>query len=305
MRVSQYLDLEDDAQLLAQAREAWAGWAEQDPRLAIVTFDELQDWLAGTSAAVADEVLHALAVRAAIDGGDDAAAAAVLAWVLLPGACALTRELRHLEGEVTLMVATQLWIEVRTFPWRRLRKVAANVLMNTRTGCLREVGTAGQVRRVDRAWSATNLVDPSSSFWTHHAAGAQAHTAAAGPVRRPRFREDARVLRPAPFAATPVAPSSQSGIDGVTEVVDVLEWGCENDVISELDRDVLLCLIEVAGEVETDPGVRLVRRSNYGLTSNELSVRAAPRCGLSQATVRRRAARSIRALAAAADRYVA
>ncbi|GAB3991008.1 hypothetical protein [Nocardioides marmoraquaticus] len=295
MRVSQYLDLEDDAQLLAQAREAWGEWADQDPRLSVVAFDELQDWLAETSPAEADEVLHALATRAASDGGDDVAAAAVLAWVLLPGACALARELRRLEGDVKLMVAAQLWIEVRSFPWRRLRKVAANVLMNTRTGCLREVGTAGQVRRVDRAWSATDLVDPSSMFWNHLAAGDRARITAAGRAGRPRFGEDAPMLRPTHFAPMPAEPA------GRLEVAEVLEWACENDVISELDRDVLLSLVEVAGEVEIDR----VRRSNYGLTSNELSVQAAPRRGMSQATVRRRAARSIRALAAAADRYVA
>lgn len=295
MRVSQYLDLEDDAQLLAQARQAWGGWADQDPRLQVVGFDELQDWLAKTPPAEVDEVLHALATRAASDGGDDVAAAAVLAWVLLPGACALARELRRLEGDTKLMVAAQLWIEVRSFPWRRLRKVAANVLMNTRTGCLREVGTADQVRRVDRAWSATDLVDPSSMFWNHLAAGDRARITAAGRAGRPRFGQDVAMLRPTHNAAMPAEPTAR------VEIAEVMEWACENDVISELDRDVLLSLVEIAGVVEIDR----VRRSNYGLTSNELSVRAAPRCGMSQATVRRRAARSIRALAAAAERYVA
>ena len=295
MRVSQYLDLEDDAQLLDQAREAWGEWGDQDSRLQVVAFDELQDWLAEASPAGADEVLHALATRAASDGGDDVAAAAVLAWVLLPGACALARELRRLEGDTKLMVAAQLWIEVRSFPWRRLRKVAANVLMNTRTGCLREVGTAGQVRRVDRAWSAADVVDPASFFWTHLAAGDRAGITATGRSGRSRTGEDVATLRATRFAPMPAEPKARA------EVVEVLEWACDHEVISELDRDVLLSLVEVAGEVETD----LVSRSNYGLTSTGLSVRAASRCGRSQATVRRRAARSIRALAAAADGYVA
>ncbi len=294
MRVSQYLDLEDDARLLAQAHEAWEEWATGDPRLQVVGLDELRDWLAEATPAEADEVLHALATLAASDGGDDVAAAAVLAWVLLPGACALARDLSRLEGDIKLMVAAQLWIEVRSFPWRRLRKVAANVLMNTRTGCLREAGTASQVRRVDRAWSATDLVDPASFFWSYLAAGDRARVTTAGRAARPRFGDDVPTLRPTYRAPMPTEPTARA------EVTEVLEWACDNELISELDRDVLLCLVEAAGEV----GTERVRRRNYGLTSTELSVRAAPRCGMSQATVRRRAARSIRALAAAADRYV-
>jgi hypothetical protein len=297
MRVSQYLDLEDGGRLLARARDSWAGWAEQEPHLQVVDFDELRGWLAESPPAEVDEVLHALATLAASDGGDDVAAAALLAWVLLPGACALARELRHLQGDTQLLVAAQLWIEVRSFEWRRLRKVAANVLLNTRTGCLREAGTASQIRRTDRTWSATDLVDPSSFFWDHLAAGDRSRLTPdsrhAG--KSSRIADDDPMVRGTHFAPVPEEPRAPQ------EVAQVLEWACDNDVISQPDRDLLLYLVEEADLVDTGR----FGRSIYGLTATEISLRVAPRCGLSQATVRRRAARSIRALAAAAAEYVA
>jgi len=60
-------------------------------------------------------------------------------------------------------VASQLWIEIRTFNWRRLRKVAANILINTRVGALREVGDFSYASRADRTWANTTLVESFSS----------------------------------------------------------------------------------------------------------------------------------------------
>lgn len=297
MRVSQYLDLEDDGELLAHARDSWAEWTEREPRLGVVDLDGLREWLSESPPADVDEVLHALATLAAIDGGDDVAAAAVLAWVLLPGACTLVRRLRHLQGDTRMLVAAQLWIEVRSFEWRRLRKVAANVLLNTRTGCLRDAGIAGQIKRADRTWSVTDVVDPSSFFWAHVAAGERSRVTPGGqPYGRPaRMGADMSMPRPTHLAIlSPERVSRQ-------EVVEVLAWACDHEVISEPDRELLLCLVEEADEVDSGR----FGRSNGGLTATEISSRVAPRCGLSQATVRRRVAGSIRALAAAADRYVA
>ena len=122
-----------------------------------------------------DEVLLALAMLAAPDGGDDIAAAAALAKCLLPGACRLAGWLSTLPPRevfrdsqpvmagawsaverVNELVASQLWIEVRTFPWRRRSKVAANILINTRVGVLREVGDFFYVSRADRTWANTD-----------------------------------------------------------------------------------------------------------------------------------------------------
>jgi hypothetical protein len=82
----------------------------------------------------------------------------------------------------------------------------------------------------------------------------------------------------------------------VDQLLDVLAWACENDVISAADRYLLVCLVEEAHQLE----IRNTRRGYGGLLSTELSIRVGPRVGASQATVRRRAARTVRALAAAA-----
>lgn len=297
MNVSQYLDLEDGGQLLTQAQDSWAGWCDQEPRLQVVNFDGLRQWLEESPPAEVDDVLHALATLAASDGGDDIAAAGLLAWALLPGACALVRDLRGLPGDTHLLVASQLWIEVRSFAWRRLRKVAANLLRNTRTGCLKEAGTASQLRRTDRTWSTTAPVDPTSLFWDHVAAGGppRLDPDSRGTGKSSQSETDGPLMRRVSLAP----PPEQLG--AADEVVELLAWACDNEVISQPDRDLLLCLMEEADQVDTGRFGRTV----CGLTAAGISVRVAPRVGLSQTTVRRRATRSIRALAEAADRYVA
>ncbi|NHA01208.1 hypothetical protein G5V59_18785 [Nocardioides sp. W3-2-3] len=84
------LGLDDNSELLDQARQKWTAWVAADPRLGVVeTFDDLRAWLPSVDSAASDEVLLALAMLAAPDGGDNIAAAAALAKCLLPGACRL------------------------------------------------------------------------------------------------------------------------------------------------------------------------------------------------------------------------
>ena len=97
--------------------------------------------------------------------------------------------------------------------------------------------------------------------------------------------------------------ADQSGPDreepsAAEELLELLAWACEHSVISAADRYLLLCLVEEADRVET----RNLTRGYGGLVGNELSSRVAPRIGVSEATVRRHASRSMRALAAAAPR---
>ena len=82
------------------------------------------------------------------------------------------------------------------------------------------------------------------------------------------------------------------------ELLELLAWACERQVISAADRYLLLCLVEEADRVET----RNLTRGYGGLLSNEVSSRVAPRVGVSEATVRRHGSRSMRALAEAAPR---
>ena len=86
--------------------------------------------------------------------------------MLLPGATLIAHRLRALSGRIDQVVAAQLWVEARSFgcePGRR--KVAANILMNTRKGVLRELAWGIHLRKVDPTWYRTTLLDPASREW--------------------------------------------------------------------------------------------------------------------------------------------
>lgn len=308
MSVGDQLGLDDNSDLLDQARQKWPAWVATDPRLGLVdNFDDLRSWLPTVDHEESDQVLLALAMLAAPDGGDDIAAAAALAKCLLPGACRLAGWLSTLPPRevfrdsqpvmsgtwsaverVDELVASQLWIEVRTFKWRRLRKVAANILINTRVGVLREVGDFFYVSRADRTWANTTLVE---SFSAGDLTSADGYSAEMPTERvtgalfhRPEILADAGPEQEEPTATE--------------ELLELLAWACDHQVISPADRYLLLCLVEEADRVET----RRLARGYGGLLSNEVSSRVAPRIGVSEATVRRHGSRTVRALAAAAPR---
>ena len=240
MSVADQLGLRDEtSELLALADQRWGRWAIAYPALThCCGVLELRSWLRGAAKAEADEALHALASLAAVNGGDDIAAAAALAWALMPGACTLANRLRTLGWRIDEIVAAQLWVEVRTFPWRRMRKVAANVLLNTRTGVLRDCNAKSQLERTDPTWSRTSPVDPYGTFW-----GGYAST----------------------HCERPTHPGQ--------ELLELLQWACENKVITGADRALLL--------------------------ANDISKVVAQQWGIAPSTVRRRARRSVDALSSA------
>jgi hypothetical protein len=167
MSVAEQLGLDDEtSELLALADQRWDHWATAHPALThCCGVRELRSWLCVADQGEADEALHALATLAAADGGDDLAAAAALACALMPGACLLANRLRALAAHIDQIVAAQLWLEVRTFAWRRMTKVAANVLLNTRAGVLADCDVRSQLERTDPTWSRTSPVDPFGTFW--------------------------------------------------------------------------------------------------------------------------------------------
>jgi hypothetical protein len=122
LSVVEQLGVADLAQGLAEARKLWQDWVEQDPRLASApAVDGLRDWLMLVGIDAADEVLHALILIGSPSGTDCRPAAWVVAWALLPGAIAVAR--RAPAGpETDALVASQLWLEIRQFPWRRHQK---------------------------------------------------------------------------------------------------------------------------------------------------------------------------------------
>lgn len=311
MSVGDQLGVDDNSELLDQARQKWPAWVAADPRLGVVEkFDDLRAWLPSVDSSASDEVLLALAMLAAPDGGDDIAAAAALAKCLLPGACRLAGWLSTLPPRevfrdsqpvvagswsaverIDQLVASQLWIEVRTFKWRRLRKVAANILINTRVGVLREVGDSFQVARADRTWANTTLVESFSRGDLTSPDGGADYQAGL-PTER-----SADALRHRPEILADAGPEQEE--PSVTEeLLELLAWACEHQVISAADRYLLLCLVDEADRI----GPRNLTRGYGGLLSNEVSSRVAPRVGVSEATVRRHGSRTVRALAAAAPR---
>lgn len=296
MSVGDLLGIDENSELLDQARRLWPRWAAADARLRVVDeFDDLRAWLPTVDRAEADEVLLVLAMLAAPDGGDDLAAAAALAKCLLPGACKMAgwlssmpprevlRDSQPVQGgtwsaveRIDELVASQLWIEVRSFPWRRLRKVAANILMNTRAGVLRECGDYFHVARTDRTWANTTLTEALTTGDITAAANASAGHR--------------------PLTDRVTSAVGEDEVSAADELLELLMWACENRVISAEDRYLLLCLVEEASRLE----IRNTGRGYGGLLATELSIRVGRRVGMAQATVRRHAARTLRALAEAA-----
>lgn len=159
LSLEQSLDL---PRLLDSAQPLLPRWAEGHPAL-----DGL-DSAAGVTAATRqgseadrDNVLIALAELASPGGGDSPEAAALLCQLLIPavvstllagisGARGLSRD------DVTNLVAAQLWVAVRTFPWRTHRKVAVSIQWTVRRAVLAELGFTNHLVRVDRTWAATS-----------------------------------------------------------------------------------------------------------------------------------------------------
>lgn len=279
LSIADQLGIEGDSELLDQARRQWPEWARADTRLAVVEeYDDLREWLRTAEPAPADEVLLALAELAAPDGGDDIAAAGALAKQLMPGAVVIARQLRSVVLRTDLdrrsgscrvddLVASELWLQVRSFPWQRAHKAAANILMNTRAGVLYELGGVVETKRRSRVWADTQVLG--------------------------ELDETVVEARDQIGAPALLQPGEEPEVTALEELLEVLAWACKREVISTEDRHLLLCLVEEASRTAGRTG------ANGGLTANEISIKVAPRLGLSAPTVRRRAGRSIKALAQA------
>jgi hypothetical protein len=201
-----------DDPVLQEARSLWTTWQARHP--ALVPVPDLMDlpgWLSSAARDRADAVLLVLAELAAPDGGDSMAATGALAWVLLPGASLVAHRLRPLSPRIDELVAAQLWVEARTFPWRRGRRVAANILRNTRKGVLRDLAVGPHV---DQAWRDRVPLTPGTAVWR------QVET-----------------------------PSSDR--TPAQELADVLARACERGAINGGDRVLLLQLAEAADRAAT------------------------------------------------------
>lgn len=195
----------------------WDHWRELAPALERVQQPaELESWLRKAPAARADRVLLGLAQLAAEDGLNDTDAALVLAWALMGGARVVAADLRSLSSDIDALVASQLWIEVRTFSWQTLGKVAANILARLRKHVLLDLGEYSQLRNHDRTVAGSIPFSP----------------------------ESLTQLIPEVWADEGWSPTD--------ELLRALEWGCRNKVITDADRQLLL---DVLATATTNPDV--------------------------------------------------
>ena len=155
MSVANCLGLDDiDGPAMVAASVAWQRWCHQDPKLAVVDdLLDLPDWTRHASTATKDGLLARLHRLAQ----DDAEAAAVLAWLLLPGATRLADSLRDLSPDIDALTAGELWLQIRSRPAERC--VASTILRAVRRSLLAELGHAEAAQRRDRVWANTTLCD--------------------------------------------------------------------------------------------------------------------------------------------------
>jgi len=162
MNVAMHLGVADpDSEVLVAGRSRWPEW--QRDCAALRPIDELADlpgWLRAADRESADRVMLALAELSSPHGGDDTTATGMLTWVLVPGAVLLAFRLSPFSRRIDEILAAQLWLEARTFPWQHGHKVAANILMNTRRRVLRDLGVT------DAAAARVIPLPPTADVWT-------------------------------------------------------------------------------------------------------------------------------------------
>lgn len=169
MSVAKHLGLDGpDSDVLALARQRWSAWQREHTVLAEVEdLADLPDHVRSAERDEADAMLLALAELSSPEGGDDVAATGVLAWLLLPGVSLLAARMATLTPTIDEVLAAQLWVEARTFPWKRGHRVAANILMNTRKSVMRDLGVG---EAAEASWARCAPVDPTEGIWNHMAA---------------------------------------------------------------------------------------------------------------------------------------
>ncbi|MGC3994757.1 MAG: hypothetical protein QM779_11695 [Propionicimonas sp.] len=134
--------------------DRWPDWSRQCTAMAKVGCTDVRGWLRPAAGPNGQRALYELAVLAAADGGDDVDAAKLLCWAMLPAACRVANELSDLDPDIDAFVASQLWIEVRTFNWRASNQVAGTLSASLRRSLLREsgIGAPRQPELDDAPW---------------------------------------------------------------------------------------------------------------------------------------------------------
>jgi hypothetical protein len=117
-------------------------WAEQEPDLAGLSHAQaLDDVLRDRhDPQRRDALIGALLRLGAADGGGEDDAVLTVLHALAGGARAIAVSLRDLATDIDALVIGQLWLQARTFPWRRrTHAYAANLLLDTRLALVKEL----------------------------------------------------------------------------------------------------------------------------------------------------------------------
>lgn len=242
-------------------------WAEQEPLLAeFDTAERLRTALRSRRDPLAhDALLGALVRLAAVDGGGDEDAVFALMYALAYPARGIALSLRDLSPDIDELVMGQLWLQARTFPWRRrTHAYAKNLLLDTRLALVKELlpyRPRGNVRSV-----ALSPFDPDTE-WDATYASTTAHW-----DRHDRDEPD---------------------------LADVLQWAQHSGVLTAGDIGLLIDLIEAA--TEADDGT--ARCGGDVNTAAELAVLAA-RYERAPRTLRKRRDYALRLLRQSSQDYL-
>jgi len=171
----------------------------------------------GSDTDAADVALGALIRLAAVDGGDDEDAALVVAHLLTPGTRQMASTMRDLAEDPALLIAGELWMQIRNFPWRRrTRRYASNLLCDTRAAVLDDALGPRALR---------HLVDPVDPTPTEE-------VAAVSPLERVVIESH---------------DSSES------RLLDVLEWAQRSGIVTAADVALIVELMAIADRLASDP----------------------------------------------------
>lgn len=280
--------IQQDGDLLARACRWWPVWRGADPALGAPVVWDLPRWLRAAGPAAADAALQVLAELACPDGGDDLAATAVLAWVMVPGASRLAFRLHGLTPRIDEVVAAHLWVQARTIGNRRRPRVAANILWTTRREVLADLGVGAG----DRTWAMTR---PVADSYLDRVGSTPHHTT--GRWMDPwtgLWTDDRTDIVDAswPGALLGCLPAAD---EAAVRLHRLLAQACRHGVITAAERDLLLALAR-----STHAAAARVGCGRGGLTAHRAAVAVGAELGLSPRTVRRRAAAALSALTAVA-----
>jgi hypothetical protein len=279
-----------------ESRQALDRWAAAEPVLAgIASLDALAEIVHhGQDPARADELLGGLVRLAAADGGDDEDAALVLAHLLDNGTHKLALQLRDLSTDIDELLAGELWLQIRAFPWRRRRRAyAKSLLLDTRLAVLAEL----RPYRTRDGHTRVLLVDPVAK-----------DEPGGRPLRAVKLASAYLAGRTSaePPPGRKVTVLHRAHIDehdqDTSTLLDVLEWAQRSGVIDRADAALLLELVAAAEDSGAMERTRLAGRS----VNRRAEVAAvAARHGVVEKTIWRRRARALTALQAAGGRYLA